>query len=554
MIHSNAHFSRIEPVVGTGLRRARVAVLGLPAAAPLVAHLAACGVGRWLLVEERIARSAQRTAVAGRTDAGALLDELRARHGEALRLEAQVLPARQWSAAVRRAPPDLVLAAGDADTLRPALDAAATAGIPALLVVPPAAGGPCCALLILPGDDTAGAAAWLDGLAAGAARADSAPQHAWRAADVDRAAGAAATQQLDATRRNLGCVAAAPLQTPWEWVTGAPFVAGIARAILLRGTPFARADLEDLWAQGVRALAIGGAHPFDLTWSALAPQRRAQSAICNLRSAIFRTPENRRGALLIAGLGSLGSVAAEYLAAHAASFVLADPERVDAYNPVRQAYGVADLGRPKAHALRDRLIELRTGRETGGRPAQSAICNLQSAIRDERQVAELVARHGITTALVTTGTDADFAIARALRALDVPHVVGRCYPRARYWEAVVVDGRRGPAFADIRGQTIPGPAAPLTPEQRAAYSDAGALEAEPATLVESGWAAAWLARIAWQLLAPAGLRERWLLELLAAGRTCLVGGSVVEHTGDGPAYGVAAPGEIHAWGRELLTR
>ena len=259
----------------------------------------------------------------------------------------------------------------------------------------------------------------------------------------------------------------------------------------------------------------------------------------------FRTPVARRGRLLIAGLGSLGSVAALHLVEHAA-LIIADPDRVDSYNPVRQAYPRAAIGRLKAEALRDEL------RAAGA----AEVVALDVALADERDVTALVERHGVSAALVATGTAADFAIARALRACDVPHVAGRCYPRARYWEAIVVDARRnadgwaaGPALSDLRGHLYLGPAPPPTPEQIAAYSDAGALEAEPATLIESGWAAAWMARLTAQLLAPAGLRERWLLELLASGRTCLVGGVGVEQTMDGPAYGVALPGEIHAWGR-----
>ncbi|HEY1014228.1 MAG TPA: hypothetical protein VGE07_16060, partial [Herpetosiphonaceae bacterium] len=99
---------------------------------------------------------------------------------------------------------------------------------------------------------------------------------------------------------------------------------------------------------------------------------------------------------------------------------------------------------------------------------------------------------------------------------------------------------------------VAGPAAPPTPEQRAAYSAAGALEAEPATLIESGWAAAWLARLTRQLLAPPALRERWLLDLLAAEAVCLIGGVGCEPTPVGPAYRVALPGQIHAWHRSEI--
>jgi hypothetical protein len=471
------HFARVEPVVGTSLRRARVAVHGLPAASPLVEHLAACGVGRWLWD----------------APCSELRRELLARHGDALGLELQIAPLVSLGQPLRSAPPDLVLAVGEREALVQALDCARSAGVPALLVETPGNVALCRALVALPGDDAEAAARWFRRFSSGG---------------VDR----------------------------WTWRTSAPLLAGLARALLLRGTPHARPDLEALWARGVRSVTLGGAHPFDVRWdSAEAPPR-------HLSTAPFETPEAPRGTLLVAGLGSLGSVAAATLVGSAHTFVLADPEPVDVYNPARQAYRRADIGRPKAAALREEVLR---------RGARRAFA-LEEALRDERRVGRIVERHGVTAAIVVTGTPADFPIARALRALDVPHVVGRCYPRARYWEAIVVDGLRGPALSDIRGHVTPLPAAPLTPEQRAAYSDAGVLEAEPATLIESGWAAAWMARLAAQLLAPPGLRERWLLELLAAGRTCVVGGVGVEETADGPAYAVALPGQIHAWGREQV--
>ncbi|HEX5688736.1 MAG TPA: hypothetical protein VFX76_01985, partial [Roseiflexaceae bacterium] len=108
------------------------------------------------------------------------------------------------------------------------------------------------------------------------------------------------------------------------------------------------------------------------------------------------------------------------------------------------------------------------------------------------------------------------------------------------------------AFAELRGRIGIGPAPAPTPEQVAAYSDAGALEAEPATLIESGWAAAWLARIAAQFLAPTGLRERWLLELFATQQTCLIGGVGVEQTLDGAAYGIEQPGQVRCFGRDAI--
>jgi hypothetical protein len=482
------HFARVEPIVGASLRRARVALIGLPAAAPLVAYLAACGVGRWLWADHRPPTTDHRPTAAEKLER-----YLNAQHGAALALDVMTPPPAEWAAAIQRDPPDLVIAAGGPAEHTLALDAATPARIPALLIAPPGDAMPCQAIVVFPGDEVPSAIC-----------------------------------NLQSAICNL---------QSWNWRTSAPLCAGLARAILLRDTPFRRADLADLWASGIRTLTINDTHPFDIAWSA--PQ---QSAICDLQSAIFKTPPATRGALLIAGLGSLGSVAATHLARSAHTLVLADPDHVDACNPARQAYPLAAIGRPKAQDLRDRLLAA---------GATKAIA-LDQALLDERVVAALVERYAITAALVATGTTADFAIARALRALDVPHVVGRCYPRARYWEAIVVDGRRGPALDDLRGHLRAGPAPAPTPEQITAYSDAGALEAEPATLIESGWAAAWMARLAAQLLAPAGLRERWLLELLAAGQTCLIGGVGVERTPDGPAYAITQPGEIRAWGRASI--
>ncbi len=423
---------------------------------------------------------------------------MRAQHGPALNLDVATLSPQAWAAQVRCDPPDLIIGVGLPAEWRRALDAARAAGVPALLVAPPTFERPCRACSVFPGDDL--------GLAL----------------------------RLTALESGVGAVSEPP--DPWGWATAAPLCAGLARAILLRLTPYRREDLEASWATGRRVLTLGGgADPLDVRWSAPAETPDARRA-----PAVFRTPPARRGRLLVVGLGSLGSVAATYLAPYVVGMVIVDPDRVDAYNPVRQAYPLAAVGQPKAQALG-------TGLQAAG---LGDVVALEEALTDERQVANLVARYGITAALVVTGTAADFTVARALRACDVPHIVGRCYPRARYWEEILVDGQRGPALADLRGHLHLGPTPAPTPEQIAAYSDAGALEAEPATLVESGWAAAWMARLTAQLLAPPGLRERWLLDLLAAGRTCLIGGVGVERTADGPAYGITRPGEIRAWGQE----
>src|SRR5688500_1890764 len=114
--------------------------------------------------------------------------------------------------------------------------------------------------------------------------------------------------------------------------------------------------------------------------------------------------------------------------------LLVDQDVVDDFNPVRQAYPIRAIGQKKADALAELLAA-----------QQAETVAVPNALTDEQQVKEIARRNDISAALVVTGTSGDFAIARGLRAAGVPHVVGRCYPRARYWEGIVTD-RDLPSF------------------------------------------------------------------------------------------------------------
>ncbi|GAB4125801.1 MAG: hypothetical protein Fur005_33470 [Roseiflexaceae bacterium] len=462
------HFARIRPIVGDHLQQARVAAIGQ--ISELLTLLAASGIRHWLLADH--------------PNLTATLHAIAARHGQALSLNATVADRQAWFGTCQAQPPDLLIACGDAQLQQQAAELAQQIQRPLLLVTPPSGVRACVADVWLPTD------------------------------------GALPPP-----------IAADPQEQPfglayWEWHTALPLVAALARSILLRQTPVARADLAALWAGGRRRVQIGGEHPFDISWTSTHEPLAPAPAL-----RYFRTPHTRQGSLLIAGLGSIGSEAAALLAPATKRLVLADPDRVDHFNPVRQYFRQQDLDHYKAQALANQFDH--------AIPYTGAL--------DQDRSADLLAQHPVQAALIATGTTADFGIARALRERGIPHVVARCYPRARYWEAIVDAGDGGPGLEDVRGYMQLGPLPSPTPEQRAAYSDQGALEAEPATLIESGWAAAWAARLAFQLLCPVGLRERWLLDLIGNRQICLVGGAVVEPTPQGPAYAIDLPGQIHAW-------
>jgi hypothetical protein len=256
----------------------------------------------------------------------------------------------------------------------------------------------------------------------------------------------------------------------------------------------------------------------------------------------FVTPPARKGRVLIAGLGSLGSIAALHLSPYLNTLILADPDTIDPYNPVRQAFPLRMVGRNKAESMAELVWK-----------EVPEVIALPYALDDEEQVVNIVQQYDITAALVVTGTHADYAIARGLQMAGVPHIVGRCYPRARYWEGIVVEAGT-PTLEEIRGQLYLGPSPSPTPEQQRAYSDSGALEAEPATLIESGWAAVWLARLLWQLIQPPALRELWFLERMVVEETCFIGGLHVEATPQGMAYGIEQIGQMRGYRQELINQ
>ncbi len=462
-----AHFARVVPIVGPSLHERRVGLLGCAAGAEAAALLAASGVTRWALATGAPAAPDSPLgrlfgpAYTRQAAHTALASALRTHHGE--RLPWAFVP-------LGKVGYDLLLAAGDQTTIAYAAAIAARRG---------------CPLVALPADPRPDPAAWAAGFA------------------VTRLAGPAEA-----------------------YFTPDPFAAAaFARAILLRGTPFARPDLEAL----LRA----------------APPAPPSGAAPGEQGALFATPLDapavRERTAMVVGLGSLGSLIALELGRVARRLILADGGVVAAANPARQLYRAAAVGRKKPEALRDELAARLS-------PAPPAMLCIEADLRHEEIMAGIVAAEGVDLAVLATGTVADFALARALRAAGVPHLAVRCYPRARYWEAVLVPDAQGPCLGCLRGHLYTGPAPQPTPEEAERYAAPGDLQAEPATMVESGWAADCAGRLALQLLAPPGLRESWMLDLLAAGGTCLIGGAYALDEGRGPAYGIGRPGQVRAFG------
>ncbi len=577
-----AYYARIVPVLGAGLGRARIAVVGVAGVAGVVERLAGCRAVRWWIADDAPLTPAHPLVRGGGVGcgdgAGAALAAGLRRHnawedGWAFTHRPALTEATfaALAAELQAAPPDLLLAGGDGATLTLAAALARRLDVPALLVAHCAGDDPLAAcLVLLPGEAGQGRD-WTDLLAALGTPALTDPAHL------------------------------PPDPAAWlAWTEANGVAALLAKALLTHGTPHAALDLDRLlWRERRTAVILGSpVWPWTTQYVNLAtagqrPARGRESGVrgqgsrgtryevrgtnaqvteagsISAQHSALRTPHSA----LVIGCGSLGSLVARELAAsHAVrDLVLLDGDTVGAANPVRQFFHTDQVGQPKALALARNLAEVIapgavwTEAATEGTPglllthAAGRITALahhatvdRAGLAAFRRVLRAV-RPGVV--VLVTGSQDDYRLARVLRTLNIPHVVGRCYPRARYFEAIVVDGRSGPCFGCLRGHLYTGPAPPLTPEEALRYDRPpapGELQAEPATVVESGRAADVLARFAAALAAPRRARPAWLAALLASEQTCLIGGTtaqpVTSEHGPGWAYGVRLPGQVVAFG------
>src|SRR5689334_3089433 len=123
-----AYYARIVPVLGGGLRHARIAVCGVAAVAGAVERLAGCRAVRWWIADDAPLTPAHPLVRGGGAAAGALAGPalaagLQAHNawetGWEFRHYPALTPATRATllAAWRAAPPDLLLGGGDALTL-----------------------------------------------------------------------------------------------------------------------------------------------------------------------------------------------------------------------------------------------------------------------------------------------------------------------------------------------------------------------------------------------------------------------------------------------------
>jgi hypothetical protein len=338
-------------------------------------------------------------------------------------------------------------------------------------------------------------------------------------------------------------------------------VANYARGLLLEGTRNARSDIEVVLASGNRIWMVG--HP-SWPWAIepISPDTEEPTWLSKIPKSLLAGIEGR--ACMIIGLGSLGSVIADTLFRLGANLVLIDGKEVAKANPIRQIYGLDQVGEAKAQACVERLSYLQGGIRTGDAKngcwtwsgGKRWLAGSRAEITELNgldQLSGLIDRYRPEVAVVATGTEHDRAISSLLRESGIPHVVVSCYARARFFEAIVVDGKSSPCFGCVRGHLYLGAQPRLTPEQRARYiSSDHDLAAEPATRIETGRAADLAAHIAFGLLQSKS--APWLERAFSEEQTFFLGGNSVERAESGkPAYGIEIPGEVRLFGLQDIA-
>ncbi len=530
------YFSRIEPVLGQGLADKLVACGGIEACGPVVELLAGCRLRRFVWLET-----------------GQPSRDLE----QALRRHNHFEDGWEFKPFSSNDRPDLLLVGGSRHALLNGLALAQTLKIPALLFG------------ALPGDPH-----FCSGYEAFAMVCKP---------DTDLKAEQNFLEQLPETDTKLRPEAIA-------------MVAAAAKALLLSDTPYARPDYNHLFNDLGRTLLLLG-HPdwpWQIRYEGMRNEERgtrtefkevgvfkaegrmqlAPTNSCIPLSSVLRPQSSFLVPLssflvpshiAVFGCGGLGSLIAKELdAGGVGKFSLLDSGKVQLFHPVRQFYHTSQLGQPKVYALAESLL----GEETFSHSHFPAQIGQPRVYQGKKQITaynlklndnwigateRLVAGIKPDLAVITTGTDMDFYLARACQRAGIPYLVARCYPRARYFELIFsLPAEATPCFDCLRGHLYLGPQPDLTAEQQARYDSrrATTLESEPATLVETGRAASVAARLSQEILRPQ--RSAWLQELVAEGQTCLIGANETQLTGEGWAYGLSLPGQVAAFGLAQL--
>lgn len=528
---SDEYYSRILPIVGRGLMAKSLALVNADFCCLVADALARCGVTTMTLPADRTVSAADAIPATfglehvGQPASEALLRSFSEQNG----LE------RDWSIRPSTAVgADIVIGGGDLTDCRETISIALDLGVPAVTFTLFENAPMRCGVFVS-GPGLANAAAVLERPGVG-----------------EKLSGYTPERRLD-------------------WLEASDMAMAAARALLLRGTEYARPDFERLLIEEGRTVILRGTAvwPWLVAWCS--PQRDTEwiaNAVAPAETASWLPPEMyAHERVMVVGCGTASLFVGEALNWFR-DLMLVDCKAFSAYNPVRQLAGTAWVGRPKPLALQEILVrriepDHARRRETesdGVRTLCAADVRISAAmleVRDETRARfeALLDVYEPSLVIVAMGRsgedDANYTVTRILRARGIRHVVPTAFPSAAYYKNIVVDRARGPCY-DCLHHHLPvdvGAAPTLTPAQEEMFYGG----TQPATVMETYPSAHALLRLSLELCLPDALRSPWFAELVREERTCLVGGNRAERAGCGWLYGIRLPGQVVAYGTDDIV-
>lgn len=368
------------------------------------------------------------------------------------------------------------------------------------------------------------------------------------------------------------------LDTYLQWIDLQNQLANIAKAVLLHETSWERQDFNALFAENKTTVLLSHAtwpwmsrylnteNPQDRQWLKGLLERIPRVTFERMP---YVTPKhcNLRGkTVLVVGLGSLGSVAAKHLETLGANIVGIDGKEVSLHNPVRQLYATSDIGIPKAFALAHILagkpwenykisLDAHEVRFTYGDGDRRMFAAIREEMEDSKAGAarfnEILDIYTPDLVVFATAHPAEFRMADAARKRGIPHVVGRCYARARWFEVTSINPAHSPCFGCLQGHLYTGAPPSLTEEELARYEPQQQItlvQGEPATRIETARCADTIARMGVELLMPSEDCSEWFRRMMREERNCLIGGNYAEYKNDDWTYGIESPGGVALYG------
>ncbi len=339
----------------------------------------------------------------------------------------------------------------------------------------------------------------------------------------------------------------------------ADLAANLAKAILLRGTEYERADIEEIVYQQRRNNVIFGRDAWP--WWVLFGSIKSRKKMLNLlkrKSNRDDRESGRKKSLMIIGCGT-GSLLAGEAINHFQRILLVDCKNFSIYNSVRQLVGTADIGKSKVFVIQ-RLLSQRLGGKAcrksnklaktvwkGNIEVSASELKIEDSDASLEKFRSLLEWFSPDVVEVGMGTpETNYLATGILRKLKIPHLVTACFPLATHYKHIMVDGDNGPCYSCLQG-SLPidlegGPE--ITEEQREMFYGFGQYEekTQPATIIETWPSVHSALRLAIQLASKK--RQPWFSRCLKKEENCFVGTVNVVRKDNYFLYGTYLPGQI----------